>query len=165
MRTVYRYLSAALLAASFCVGLPELAFAEGATIAASAETYTINLRPLVSELVQPIAAAIGIVLATWISTRLAGWLKLQRDDGLRGVIDNVMQKGLAYGMSKLDDATKSAPLTFEVKNRIVADAANYAIAAAPDAMKKLGVTKDTIEKAVAARLELVVNPSLPTPQL
>lgn len=137
--------------------LPGIAFAESA--------YAIDFRPLVSEFVVPVQAGLLGILATWITTRLAGWLKLKQDDELRKVIETGMQKGLAFALSKLDDATKGVPLTFEVKNKIIADASNYAIGAAPDALKKLGVDKDTIEKAVAARLEVIVNPALPTPAI
>lgn len=162
MQVVLYLAVAALLALCALSGAP--AFAEGATVPV-AESWAINMRPLINEVVVPILAGLLGLLATWISTRLVGVLKLEHDDALRGIIENGMQKGIAYALSKLDDATKSMPLSFEVRSKIVADAANYVIGATPDALKKLGVTKDAIERAVAARLEIIVNPALPTPEL
>jgi len=155
------YIAITTVVALFAIGGPP-AFAEGAT-APAIESYAIDFRPLVEAVLVPILGALTTALATWLSVKAAALLKLQADDRLRAVIDGALQNGLAFGLSKLDDMTKTVPLTLEVKNQVIADAANYAIAAVPDALKKLGVTREKVTDLAAARLEVIVNPALPTP--
>ena len=117
---------------------------------ATPAAHSIDLRPLISELVFPLVAGIGLWLATWISTRVAGWLKLSRDDIVRKYLEKALMLALDYGKSRLDQGT---PLTVSVKSKIVADAATYAVEHVPGALKHFGVDADGLKRMLAARLE------------
>lgn len=110
----------------------------------------VDLRPLLNEVVLPLGTAIAVWLAGWITTRLAGFLKISRDDRVRAYLEKALLLAIDYGRSRLDRGT---PITVQVKSQIVADAANFAILHVPGALKHFGVDQDGLKRMLAARLE------------
>ncbi len=136
--------------------------------AAYAADTTVDIAPLIREVLLPIASALGMVLATWISAKIAELLKIRRDDALAVTVEQALRNGLAFAQSRLEDKIGSGPISIDVKRQIVADAATYAVAHVPGALKKLGVTPKVLQEKLTARLELNVQPpevsiAVPTP--
>lgn len=146
-RFLFGMLGAVALVAAAAVSVP-IAYAQAA--APATPTFGIDLRPLLNEIVLPLAGAAAVWLATWISTRIAGWLKISRDDRVRAYLEKALLLGIDYGKSRLERGT---PLTLQVKSQIVATAATYAVEHVPAALKHFGVDKDGLTRMLAARLE------------
>lgn len=119
---------------------------------------TVDLAPLIREVALPIAVALGGVLATWLSAKLAGLLNIKRDDALAAKLEQAMKNGLAFAQSRVSDQIGSGPIAVEIKNEIVRDAARYAVGHVPDALKSLGVTPEVLAEKLTARLELNTTP-------
>jgi len=136
--------------------------------AAYAADTTVDIAPLIREVLLPIASALGMVLATWISAKIAELLKIRRDDALAAKVEEALRNGLALAQSRLEDKIGSGPIPIDVKSQIVADAAHYAATHVPAALKKLGVTPDVLQEKLEARLGLNTTPpeasiAVPTP--
>lgn len=98
------------------------------------------------------------VLAAWLSTKIARLLGLKSDNEIRRYIEPALQNALAYGQRQVGDL----PLTYDLKNQIVAAAVNYAISQVGDGLKKLGVDEDGIARMLHARLEANVSAQTPS---
>lgn len=123
---------------------------------AQASASTVDLRPLVTsdEVWQAIGGVASILLAYALRS-LPALIKLHVDDRVRAYLDAILQKGIALAQVKAG----SLPLKIDVGSPFVADAANYAIAHAPAALKWFGVDAqgDAIKNMVAARTQILVN--------
>lgn len=129
---------------------------------------TIDLAPLLHEILLPIASALGMVLATWLAKKVADWLNVRRDEAFIGKLEEAMKNGLALAQSRAEQQIRDKGLTVEVKSQLVADAANYAAAHVPGALKALGVGPRELAEKLEARLELNTTPpdksvAVPTP--
>src|SRR5579864_2442517 len=129
----------ALLCAGIFAALPIMpALAEAPPLATS-----VDIGPLINQVVLPTVAAIGSVLAAWIAAKVAAYLNLQNTGQLSGILEVALQNGLAFAQSALKTrlpADGSVPI--DLKNEVLATAANYALAHVPDTLKSLGVDKD-----------------------
>lgn len=115
----------------------------------SAGGATINLAPLLDQVVWPTLVALGLVLGTWLVQRLAKRLGIQNTAALQNTMEAAMTNGLQLAQAKV------ATLNIEdirVQHQIIADAVNYAIASAPAAAKGLGLDKDALAERLSARL-------------
>ncbi len=129
---------------------------------------TIDLAPLVHQVLLPIAVAVGGVLATWLAKKMADLLGVQRDDKLAARLEDAMQKGLAFAQSRLEKKIGQGPILLDVKHEIVAEATRYAVDQVPGTLKALNVTPEQLADKLAARLELNTTPpeksiAVPTP--
>lgn len=149
--------------------LAALALAYLLTIgAALAADTAVDLAPLIRETLLPIASAVGLVLATWLTKKLADLLGIQREDKLAGKLEDAMRNGLAFAQARLERKIGDGPILIDVKREIVAEAARYAADQVPKAMKALNVTPDQLAAKLTARLELNTTPpeksiAVPTP--
>ena len=151
---MFRLLALGVLALAFV--LPFYGMAFGADAAAP----TINLKPLLEQVVWPTLSAHGLVLGTWLVQRVAKWLGLQNTATLQGAMEAAMHNGLQLAQAK------AATLNIEhvdVQNQIVADALKYAIAQAPAAAKGLGLDADALAEKLRARLAPAVLAAAATP--
>ena len=129
---------------------------------------TIDLAPFLHEFLLPVASALGMVLATWLAKKVADWLNVRRDEAFIGKLEEAMKNGLALAQSRAEQQIRDKGLTIEVKSQLVADAANYAAAHVPGALKALGVGPRELTEKLEARLELNTTPpeqsvAVPTP--
>jgi hypothetical protein len=106
------------------------------------------LQPMVSELL--LATLTG--LASYAVAKLCQWLKAKRDGELGQILDKALAMGISFATSRLA-AVEKDHLTFEIKNELVADAANYALVHVPDAVKALGLDGDHLQRMIEARLQ------------
>lgn len=128
------------------------------------EATKIDFGPLVQQVVWPLLSAAVLAVGAWGVQKFSQWLGIKNNEALGKTVEDALRNGLAYAQSKAGDV----PLTVDVKNEIVATAANYAIKHVPDAMKKLGVGQDVLLEKLEARLSLNVTPpeksiAVPTP--
>ena len=120
---------------------------------------TINVAPLINEVVIPIVVALAGVLATWLSTKLAALLGVKKDDALAARLEEAMKNGLAFAQSQLADKFDKGPIDIDVKNHLIASAADYASSHVPDTLKQLGIGPHELAEKLAARLQINTTPA------
>lgn len=106
------------------------------------------LQPLVSELLLAMLTA----LASIVAAKACQFLKAKRDGELGQILDKALGMGIAFAMAKLD-ALDADRLKFDVKSALAAEAANYALAHVPQAVKALGLDGDHLQRMIEARLQ------------
>lgn len=108
------------------------------------------LQPLVMELLLGALTA----LASVVVAKVCQFLKARRDGELGQILDKALGMGIAFAMSRLD-ALEAGRLKVEVKSELAAEAANYALAHVPQAVKALGLDGDHLRRMIEARLHSV----------
>lgn len=116
----------------------------------------IEFKPLIDALLYVAAMAI-MVLGGIAVRRLTKWLGVKNDVEIQKLAEPILQNALAFGQA----ATGQMPHSVDAKNAIVATAANYAIQALADTLKK--VDRAHVENMLLARLE--ANVSAQTPEV
>jgi hypothetical protein len=139
-----------------------------APFAAFAADTTVDLAPLIDQVVIPCAVILLGGLATWLSQKAAAWMGAKKDDVLAAKLEEAMKFGLAFAQSKLGERIGDGPIKVDVKSALVATAAGYAANHVPDTLKALGVGPKELAEKLAARLELNTTPAdqsiaVPTP--
>lgn len=113
------------------------------------EDVAVGLLPL-WELLGGLAAAVLLALATfainWVRVRI-GLEKMKEDDIVRGYLEKAIRSALAYGISKLPHT-----YTADDKTAVLGVAAQYLIASVPDAMKRFGLTEQSVLRMLESRL-------------
>ncbi len=150
--------------AAACAAACALALAAVPLVPALADTAApstvVDFGPFLHDVVMPLAVALVGVGVTWLGARANTWLGLQSNSQLGGVIEVALQNGLAFAQSRLAVALPAGqPIPVDVKNQILATAANYALAHVPDALKMLGVDQATLLQKLEARLSLNTTPA------
>lgn len=113
------------------------------------EEVAVGLLPL-WEILGSLLAAVLVALATfavnWVRVRI-GLEKMKEDDLVRGYLEKAIRSALAYGISKL-------PHTYspDDKSAVLGVAAQYLIASVPDAMKRFGLTEQSVLRMLESRL-------------
>lgn len=115
---------------------------------AAAASTVINFAPLVNDVLIPAVATVLTVVAGWLATKVAGWLNLKSDQEVRTYLEWALQQAIAYGKAKVPNS-----LAIDAKSEIVAGAANYAINAVPDALKRFGIDEAGLKRMIEARLD------------
>lgn len=124
------------------------------------EMSTVDLTPIVTTALEFIAVVFGAA-ATWALRLLMRKLRLSADNEVRLYLEAALQAGLGAGLAKARNMATDTP-KIELKSAVVAEAANYAIARVPDALKRFGLTDDAVREMVLARLERAAGVD-PTP--
>lgn len=108
-----------------------------------------TVQPLVSEMTLAMLTA----LASYAVAKLCALLNAKRDGELGQILDKALAMGISFAMSRLD-AVEKGHLTLDVKNELVADAANYTLVHVPGAVKALGLDGDHLRRMIEARLHV-----------
>jgi hypothetical protein len=128
----------------------------------SAAAYTIDLTPLVTDVIAPLATAVLTPLISWVVWRVVQLLHLKLTAAQAQVVEGAMQNGIAFAMSRAQDlALQHAQVP--TKSFIVKTAANYVMPKVPSALAKLGITPEGLEQRIEARLPPVSVPVVPDP--
>ena len=135
-----------------------------ASPAVAQETTKVDCGPLVQQVVWPLLSAALLAVGAWGVQKLSTWLGIKNNEVLQNTVESALKNGLAYAQSKVGDV----PLTVDVKNEIVATAANYTLGHIPSVLKKLGIDEKTLAEKLEARLALNTTPpevsvAIPTP--
>lgn len=119
------------------------------------ETVVLDLSPLTLELVKLAFAALLAALtvgARVLYTTLKEKWGLEVEQAQRDKVNEAIQFALQYAETKVASAV-DAKDNVEVKNQMVATAAEYVMAKIPDALDRLGVTPESVADLVEARIE------------
>ncbi len=118
----------------------------------------IDLSPLVSVAIQVLA---GLLLACGSAAiaYLAKRLKLANEDSLRAYLGQAVQMGVHYAVSQQNALDAAGKLNVTVKQPVIAAAAAYAISQVPDAVRKLGLDEDSVQRMAEARLSALLQVS------
>lgn len=156
---VLRLVLIAIMAPVVMVAMAVLAVAQDDTV--------VRVSPLINEywdlIVVAIMGVVGIITAYF--WKLVGkLLGEQVANQIRGYLNPVIENAAARALANIKDAHLTN-VNIDVKNKVVADAANYAIAAVPDALRFFGFKLDPNDPALRKRIEaeiakimLKVNP-------
>jgi len=115
---------------------------------------TVDFGPVLVQIVMPAVGIIVSALAAWGVKKLADLAGIKADEKAIAVVNDVMQKGLAFATSKIG----TIPLKVDVRSPVIADAASYALAHGPDALKRLGISPEQLAEKLVARY---IDPSVP----
>lgn len=125
----------------------------GPAFAQEAPGGTIDLTPLLNQIVLAVAAAVGAGLLylvklakDWFKAKTGVDLQIS-DEMVRTYLDKIIEKGIALVVGAVGDKAK-----IKVGNEQLAQIANYVIAAAPDALAKFGITPERLQDMIRARL-------------
>jgi hypothetical protein len=122
---------------------------------------TIDLAPVVDNIVIPLLAPIVMVIAGWAAAKLATFLGLKNDDKRRLVLTHVADQAAQAAIN----LAQEQPLKFQTRNAQVAKAVDFINTNAPGAVKALGLTPEAVENLVHARLPGSPDPVLAQAQL
>jgi len=132
----------------------------GASVAASATA--VDFGPILMALLGTAATAITVLGGALIDAGrryLISRTGIQIDDAHRAVLDSVLQRGVAYGISLIEAQVGRATIDFH--SAVVASAVKYALDRAPDAIAHLGVSPDQLATMAVARLAGMLAPAAP----
>lgn len=117
----------------------------------SAELLTPMLDALASSLL-----ALLFALGSLAITRLLGWLKLSEDAKVRAYLDEGLHNAIAFATAKVAARMPQA-VPAERRNAIIAEAAAYATARVPGALRRFDIDEDGARDMISARLPSMRN--------
>lgn len=138
---IHRFIAAGLLALAVLLAPGLAALAQTAP---AAPATTVDFMPGIVNLVMPAVSILLVGIVAWALRKYLG-IQLASNDAV--IVNDALQKGLAFATSRL----QTIPLKVDVKSPVIADAANYALAHAPDALGRLGVSPEQLAEKLVAR--------------
>ena len=105
---------------------------------------------LASAFLLPIISVLAAAVAGWLANLLRQKWGLEIDAKNREALQTAITN--AAGLAIAKGASLAADKTIDVKNPAIAAAVNYAIAAAPDAIKYFKLTPEAIAQKLAAKM-------------
>lgn len=119
---------------------------------------TIAIGDIWSGIVPYIVAAIGALISAavgWLIYLVNKKLGISIDDSMRNSLQTAATNAAGLVLNKLGNQIAGAKI--DVKNQYVAEAVNYVLTAAPDAIKHFGLTPDLVAQKILALLPQVAN--------
>lgn len=113
----------------------------------------VDIAPFVNNVVWPVLTAAVLALGTWAVQRLAKWLGIQNEATLQSSMDKLLRDSLAFAQSRI-----AGPLTIDVKSRLVAEAASFAVDHGKDILSSASVTPDLLREKLEAKISLNTTP-------
>lgn len=107
----------------------------------------IDLAPVLTQVIIPIATPAVAAAATWAFAAVAGHFHIRIQDSQRALVNEVINRGIAYAASKAPTA-----LNVTTGSAVTDLAASYTLSHVPGALRSLGVTPDGLRQMVEARL-------------
>lgn len=123
-------------------------------------TFAIDLSPLVNELVSVLAMVLTTIAGLGVRA-LFKKLGLQEERELREALEIAAQRGISLAANRLAQESKRLD-NVEVRNELVALAANYVVKSTPGAVKKFNLN-ERLQELIEARL--VDRNDIPTPHM
>lgn len=122
---------------------------------------TIDFSPLINQVVLPLLSAGLLTLASWIAAYIVRFFKLKISAQQGAVVDAALANGINLAVHQLGVKIDQHS-TVDVKNQAVAIAAEYAMPKIAAEAKALGITPESIDQRIQARLP-TTPPIPPTP--
>ncbi|MFN4124418.1 inadl protein [Pannonibacter indicus] len=137
-----------------------LVFLAAFIVPASAASETVvDFSPLLPGLIEGVLLALGGALV-WLGRRglqlLEDKTNIQLDEQMKKRVDDAIFYAVDFARARVPEAS-SWPVQVDVRNALVATAANYALAAVPAALDYFGVTRERLEDMIEARLAIDLN--------
>lgn len=142
---MFRFLA---FAGAMMLALAAPAFAQTTTIEGASIFGA--LKPYITELVGIFVAGVLGYLATLVKAKFGLDIEAKHREALQTALTNAAGLLIAKGDGL------AAGINFDVKNPIVAEAVNYALKGAPDAMKYFGLTPERVRDMLAAKVGVVI---------
>lgn len=144
---ILRALALAVLALAL---LTPASFAQGTTIAVLPIWKA--LEPYILAVLAPLAVAIVGILAELVRRKLNLDIEARHREALQTALTN------AAGLAISQIGAALADRKVDVRSPVIAAAVNYVIEAAPDAVRKFGLTPEALAEKVAAKIPQVAQP-------
>lgn len=126
----------------------------------------VDLQPLLQTALDFIVPILGL-LASYATWKLGAWFTsktgIEVDRQAHATLNTVLQRGIQMGADKLR-GMGSDFAKVEVKNELIATAANFAVMQAPGTLARFDLTPQKLENMIRARLAENV-PELAQPML
>lgn len=119
---------------------------------------TVVVGDLWTGVVPYIVAAVGALISAavgWLIVLVNKKLGISIDDSMRNSLQTAATNAAGLVLAQLGNQLSGVKV--DVKNQLVADAVNYVIRAAPDAVAHFGLTPDLIAQKIVALLPQVAN--------
>ncbi|MCV0426192.1 MAG: hypothetical protein K5905_12015 [Roseibium sp.] len=143
------------LAAGALACLTMALFASAPAVAAPAIDTLIDLSPVL-DLVMPLVVPVVVGIGGFVLTKVMRLIGLELDAKHRMAVDQALERAIGYGASKVGERFDINP-QIDVKNELVAIAAQYAMEHIPGALKHFGITQDKLVVMIEARLNVDLN--------
>ncbi len=123
----------------------------------------VNLQPLVSLLLQFLAALLPVVVA-WLAGRAAKWLKISTDSQANTLLHAGLDRATSYAVSALTTKfgadTEAIPV--DAKNAAVASVVDYALQHLNETVTYLGIEPSKIAALAANKLDVQLGTTSPS---
>jgi len=118
----------------------------------AAESGTVDLMPAIDYVLKLLAGVVVPVLIFLITRELNRRFKVQLSAEHKANLQDALERATSYGIGKVRQVAGDIA-KIEVKNKLVAESANYAIARVPDAVAYFGYSEEKIKEMILSRLE------------
>lgn len=128
-----------------------------AATGACADT-TINVADIWNGIAPYLVAAIGALISAalgWLIALINRKLGISIDDSMRASLQTAATNAAGLVLNQLGNSLQGKKI--DVGNQFVADAVNYVLKAAPDAVAHFGLTPEAIAEKILALLPQVAN--------
>lgn len=118
----------------------------------------IDFTPLI-QFVLPVVLIVLTGVVVWLGKAAVNYFQAKTGITLntdaRALIDAAIQRGIKFAEAQLNQQVSRLDPKVTVNHPIVAQAANYAIQAVPDALIRAGVTQEALAQKILAELPAV----------
>ncbi len=132
-----------------------LVFTAGCSLANAAAAQSVSLQPIATELMNGLAVVLTAFIS-FISAQISLWLSkklkldaLKVEETIRGYLNEAARRGIQWAMVKMETSDLT---NIEIKNQVLAMAAQYVVDRVPDALKRFNFTDDILKQYLEARL-------------
>lgn len=119
------------------------------------------IAPWADMIVSTVAVLIG-ALVTWITALISRKTGIEIEARHREALQSALTNGAGLVLSKI--TVPLSNLSMDVKSPLVKIGVEYVLNAAPDAVKKFGLSPDELAEKLVAKLGLASSPALPAQQ-
>lgn len=127
----------------------------------------INLMPFLIgayEFLKPTLTIVIMFLVALAIEKVRSHFKLKSEVLSNERLQEILGRGVSYGLSRLEQTLQNKTLNVTVKNEVIRLGIDYAARSAPETLKKFGVTPERLKELVEAKLaDILVNKPV-TPQ-
>jgi len=120
---------------------------------------TIDLSPILTPIIQIVGIVVGLLVTAYVPIALAAFQKrtgIQLTDQQRATVLGAVQTAAGTLETKLDQGVVKVA-QINVGDSAVAEQAQKAINAVPDAMKALGMTQDSVARIIVGKVDTAAH--------
>jgi hypothetical protein len=145
--------------ATLAIGFIVMPIAAAVAQVAAQPSTTVDLSPLLNQVVWPVLGTVLTALVGWLITRASTYFHLASQDTIRSYVMTATQNGVAAIEAKL----AGTPLTVDTHSAKVAAVASHLITTVPSGLKALGFTLEPNDPKLVAMISAQLNQLAPPP--